>query len=153
MAKRTPGAFYPSSLWSRITSTVSTWLWLGLATCWVSAWSFCLPLKCSQWNLSVPALRVFEGARIRWSEMLLVWSVVYSPSPWSLELKCWCFSDHQGYLFLFACSLNERSQPPISAYPALVHQFLFSAPVSFKLNVEMKDRKNSHEALCWNLSS
>lgn len=44
-------------------------------------------------------------------------------------------------------SLNECSQPPMAAYPRPVHQSLLSAPVSFKLNVEGRERKNSDRAL------
>lgn len=63
-----------------------------------------------------------------------------------------CFLDCQRDLFLLACYPNECSQPPIIAYPVPVHRFLFSAPVSFKLNVEVKERENSNEALHWNWS-
>lgn len=53
------------------------------------------------------------------------------------------------------CSyLNECSQPPVAAYPRPVHQsLLLSTPVSFKLSIEGKERKNSDRALRWNWSS
>lgn len=44
-------------------------------------------------------------------------------------------------------SLNECSQPPMAAYPRPVHQSLLSTPVSFKLNVEGRERKNNDRAL------
>lgn len=52
------------------------------------------------------------------------------------------------------CSyLNEFSQPPMAAYPRPGHQSPLSTPDCFKLNVEGKERKNSHRALRWNWSS
>lgn len=52
------------------------------------------------------------------------------------------------------CSyLSEYSQPPVAAYPDQCISPFSQLLISFKLNTEGKERKNSHRALHWNWSS